>query len=855
MKENYWRQNELENEEFQRQRENERDLRLKEEQQQLHEEDTQKSGRRRRKIWQRLSRKKTQQQQQQQRADDDLDVKNNNENDDNNSKSNQQKHVVLHQQTRGGLNVDHVGYRQSETGDNCAATSGPDDDNKVDDDDENNINFVIDGDKQREEEILQILSEQQKRLFSATATATASMAAGEKQQVKRQRQPAKRDENELNLSFCGCGFLGIYHVGVASCFHEYAPQLSIHKISGSSAGALVAVAHICGNLQLAYATTDILRVAIEARARTLGPFHPSFDINAIVREALEKGLPDDVHLRANGKLHVSLTRVYDGENVIISEYNSKEDVIQVLLCSCFIPFWSGLVAPKYKGVTYIDGGFSNNLLTLDDKTVRVSPFSGEADICPQDDTFNLLQVSLSNTSFSLTPNNLYRLSHALLPPPPEILSDLCEQGFADAFRFLQRMKLISCVKCLEIRSSLLVPTNSEDIDEAFTSELGDAVGGVSSSINRNSDDSVGWKRFGTNSGRSSTASVSAAIQDPSSVTHLDEPQRHQRNIISEHQERNANKNDQTETANLRRDSSQMLFEQQQQQQHNSTSKQHQLDSSSSSTLARPRQRFPSSWHHNVNNIEDATDDLPSSAELEDNTSLASCNECVQMRQRGLNQAMPKQFSDRIRDACDTVNKSLSNWIYSHRPIKYLSYLAAPYFLPIDISLALVYKCWRRLPFIRSELINCIQEVVSFLVGIMKRMLAHATSTFLVESSLDWESSAIEYEKEIINRKSSRAGSTAGTHSVQGEPSLCEKTKGTNSLSSSSSRTSIVSTSSTTNASHFSLRITTDGVSLSKQSRRYTSTADFKSCSTHDVYDTIVTSPELLKPTVLVNFIS
>lgn len=140
------------------------------------------------------------------------------------------------------------------------------------------------------------------------------------QQVKRLKQAGVQSDNKgVNLSFCGCGFLGIYHVGVASCFHQYAPRLSMNKIAGSSAGALVAMSHICGNLQLAYCTTDILTVAIEARSRTLGSFHPSFDIQAQVREALERGIPKDAYLKANGVLHVSLTRVEDGANVIVSE--------------------------------------------------------------------------------------------------------------------------------------------------------------------------------------------------------------------------------------------------------------------------------------------------------------------------------------------------------------------------------------------------------------------------------------------------------------------------------------------------------------------------------------------------------
>jgi patatin-like phospholipase domain-containing protein 2 len=278
-------------------------------------------------------------------------------------------------------------------------------------------------------------------------------------------QPKK--DSEINLSFCGCGFLGIYHVGVASSFHKYAPELSIHKISGSSAGALVALSYICGNLQLAYCATDFLAVAIEARSRRLGPFHPSFDIQNIVRKALERGLPADAYIKANGRLHVSLTRLEDGKNVIISEFNSNEDLIQVLLCSCFIPLWSGIWLPKYKGVTYVDGGFSNNLLILDDKTLTVSPFSGEADICPQDDTLNLLQINLSNTSFSLSPNNLYRLSHALIPPEPEVLSDIFKQGFDDGLRYLQRMNLIPCSGCIVIRSSMFVTNSDENIEDPF----------------------------------------------------------------------------------------------------------------------------------------------------------------------------------------------------------------------------------------------------------------------------------------------------------------------------------------------------------------------------------------------------
>lgn len=45
---------------------------------------------------------------------------------------------------------------------------------------------------------------------------------------------------KVNISFAGCGFLGIYHIGVSSCIKEYAPHLLLNKIAGASVGAVAA---------------------------------------------------------------------------------------------------------------------------------------------------------------------------------------------------------------------------------------------------------------------------------------------------------------------------------------------------------------------------------------------------------------------------------------------------------------------------------------------------------------------------------------------------------------------------------------------------------------------------------------
>lgn len=141
-------------------------------------------------------------------------------------------------------------------------------------------------------------------------------------------------------------------------------------------------------------TSDFFRVVNEARSHSLGPFSPSFNIQTCLLEGLQKFLPPDAHERVNGRLHVSLTRSHDGKNIIVSQFDSREDLLQALLCACFIPGFSGILPPRLKGVRYMDGAFSDNLPVLDENTITVSPFCGESDICPRDQSAQLFHVSI-----------------------------------------------------------------------------------------------------------------------------------------------------------------------------------------------------------------------------------------------------------------------------------------------------------------------------------------------------------------------------------------------------------------------------------------------------------------------------
>ena len=75
--------------------------------------------------------------------------------------------------------------------------------------------------------------------------------------------------------------------------------------------------------------SDLMMAAVDIRHTFLGAFNPTQDVCTKLRESLNKILPDNIHEIANGRLHISVTDVYTGQNIIIDNYTDKKEVIDV----------------------------------------------------------------------------------------------------------------------------------------------------------------------------------------------------------------------------------------------------------------------------------------------------------------------------------------------------------------------------------------------------------------------------------------------------------------------------------------------------------------------------------------------
>ncbi|XP_067449714.1 patatin-like phospholipase domain-containing protein 4 [Thunnus thynnus] len=243
-------------------------------------------------------------------------------------------------------------------------------------------------------------------------------------------------EVPLSISFSGSGFMATYQLGVAQCLRNYAPGIvrAAPCVIGASAGSLVAAAVVC-EISLIAVCEEMLHFAKQMKGLTLGPLNPSINVLHWIKYILHKHLPSDAHQMANGRLAVAMTRLTDGKQTVISEFHSKEDVVQALLCSCFVPGYCGILPPSFKGVHYVDGGFSSMQPLPCSHTLTVSPFSGETDICPAD-TPCMWDMVVSGTTLKGNMANSFRIFNALYPMALETLEQAYHSGYKDAIHFL-----------------------------------------------------------------------------------------------------------------------------------------------------------------------------------------------------------------------------------------------------------------------------------------------------------------------------------------------------------------------------------------------------------------------------------
>lgn len=136
----------------------------------------------------------------------------------------------------------------------------------------------------------------------------------------------------MNLSFAGCGFHGMYHLGVISCLQRHGKSImqNICCYGGASAGSLAATL-LATSIPMEQGIHFSTKLALNVRKKSLGALSPSFDMTHHLKEGLQHLLPKDAHKMASSRLFVSITKYPQYENSIISQFSTREELIQASL--------------------------------------------------------------------------------------------------------------------------------------------------------------------------------------------------------------------------------------------------------------------------------------------------------------------------------------------------------------------------------------------------------------------------------------------------------------------------------------------------------------------------------------------
>lgn len=245
----------------------------------------------------------------------------------------------------------------------------------------------------------------------------------------------------LHLSFSGCGFLIPFHLGVASYLKTVPPEQKLYRqltkdsrFAGASGGAIVA-AGLAGKMSI-----DLLMHLALELASTCRQHGTGWKLDQVLTRALNENITTDIydtiqHHREG--LTIAMTRVSFPQVKVahVSTFHSREDLIQALRTSCYLPGYSARrpLLLSFRNARQCDGGLVQLVPQVSSEYEKVCVF-------PAYRVFQHYDISPSIMGGTF-PYSIPQLAVAALQPPSEdMLMHLFELGQQSAALWVQGKK-------------------------------------------------------------------------------------------------------------------------------------------------------------------------------------------------------------------------------------------------------------------------------------------------------------------------------------------------------------------------------------------------------------------------------
>mmetsp|Transcript_15726 Transcript_15726/g.61423 ORF Transcript_15726/g.61423 Transcript_15726/m.61423 type:complete len:434 (+) Transcript_15726:62-1363(+) len=171
-------------------------------------------------------------------------------------------------------------------------------------------------------------------------------------------EKAKDEPLEVDVVISGGGMKGYYVVGAWSVLRHLIKKgvIRVRRWAGASVGACSAMYMCCDVDPMRWAATYY-----ECRAYLIGT---GGSVTQSFNEVSHRIMPDNAAELCTGKVFISITHMTltGPKNVVVSEFGSKEDLVNACMASSTIPFLTTkTMGGVFRGQSVLDGGVTNNL--------------------------------------------------------------------------------------------------------------------------------------------------------------------------------------------------------------------------------------------------------------------------------------------------------------------------------------------------------------------------------------------------------------------------------------------------------------------------------------------------------------
>lgn len=229
------------------------------------------------------------------------------------------------------------------------------------------------------------------------------------------------DNNIESISFSGGGYNCVYHIGIVKYIFENPKLFMNTKYLGASGGAGIIAIILCyeNDVNKFAIINKLLNEIILMNDRNLKFYEQVAKYSTIIESFIDEERFNK-YIKNSNRCHISVTNIsfIIPINIIKTKFITYTQFIETLKASACIPFIFDNMIRTIDGISYIDGGLTNNNPILNDNTIKIS----------------CINYPLMNAH--VYPRVICELKYSFYAPAKNYILNMCDLGYCDIEKYM-----------------------------------------------------------------------------------------------------------------------------------------------------------------------------------------------------------------------------------------------------------------------------------------------------------------------------------------------------------------------------------------------------------------------------------